>query len=375
MTAAHQLRLLAEDDQDIAADEVATPEERSARRRELLWAVFGRRKAAALFTVLRNDDALPEALSGNDLDLTVTRTGGVAEVVDYIQECACELGWAPVCVSRRAHMTAFSLVDLAATEAADALHIDVFDGLRALGVPLLTAEELTAESVVDTSGVRRLTERGRALATLVHHLANSGGLTKDKYVWEVADVLRRPDGRKWLLAETERVLGPRIASALQAREGRSALRRCSVARLLWVRVRAFSRAPAAAARAMRDYLAGQLPSLLAPPGLVGRPGSPADVLRGAALTPELACRIAPVSFLARTVRAREARTLNSAKHQRYVAGVWRRWTLARWLAPSLFLWLQAKRSRVVLVDRLPLVLRALRRLRSPAWLLPDPEDA
>jgi hypothetical protein len=375
MTAIHEPPIVVADDEDFAPDEVATPEERSARRRELLRAVFCRRKAAELFAVLRNDDALPDALSGNDLDLAVVHTGAVPAVVDYIQECGRELGWAPVCVSRRAHMTALSLVDLATAGSSDALHVDVFDGLRALGVPLLTAEELAAESVVDASGVRRLTERGRALATLVHHLANSGGLTKDKYVWEVADVLRRPDARAWLIAETGRVLGPRVAAALQAREGRSALRRCSVARLLGVRAHALRRAPAAGARAMRDYMAGQLPSLFAPPGLVGRPGSPAPLLDGVAMTPELACRIAPVSFLASTVRAPEAHTLNGAKHQRYVTGVWRRWTLARWLAPSLFLWLQAKRSRVVLIDRLPLVLRALRRLREPAWLLPDPEDA
>jgi hypothetical protein len=62
------------------------------------------------------------------------------------------------------------------------------------------------------------------------------------------------------------------------------------------------------------------------------------------------------------------RSLNGPKHQQCVESLWRSATILRWVAPSLFLWLQAKRNRVVVLERLPLALRGLRRLSPPAWL-------
>jgi hypothetical protein len=349
----------------------AVPDAEGDRRSELLRALFADRQAAALFIVLRNDEGLPTQLTGNDLDLAVTRSGTVAATVAQIRQRATELGWAAVCVSRRAHMTALSLVDMSAATPTEALHIDVFDGVRALGVPLLTAEELAAESAVTALGVRRLTDRGRALATLAHHLGNSGGLTKDKYLWELADALRRPADRAWLIASASRILGRGVGRALSDRTGRSELRRASAARLAAVRVHALRRAPGASLGAMAAYALGQLPSLVTPSGIVGRSGSPVAALGGAPWTAELACQIAPVSFVARTVRSGDARTLNSPKHQQYVTHVWRRWRVVRWLMPSVFLWVQAKRNRVVVLDQLPIALRALRRVQRPAWLLPE----
>jgi hypothetical protein len=104
-----------------------------------------------------------------------------------------------------------------------------------------------------------------------------------------------------------------------------------------------------------------------PAGIVGRRG---ELIRGVGLplTDTLACGVAPLAMLATTVRSHDVRSENSAKHRDYVAGIWSRGTLLRLILPSLFLWLQAKRGRIVVLDQLPLGIRITRAIARPAWI-------
>ena len=335
----------------------------------LLRALFAGDGAAARFVVLRNGELLPHAMAGNDLDVATLPGISPDQVVAFLVERARPLGWAPVCLSRRADMTAFSLVDLSASPPRDALHVDVFNGIRVHGVRLLPPELLAAESVV-RDGVRQLTPRARVLATLAHHAAASGALTKDKYLTELVELQEQPEERAWLLARTAEWLGHALVGELAAPGGPTALRTPS-RRRRWRVLASAARSPWGLARMMLRYCAGQLPSLVHPSGVVGRRGdrfgAPPHLFW---LSPELACRVSPLAMIASSVRAapEAVYTLNGAKHQRCITEIWRAATPLRLFAPSLFLWLQAKRNRIVVLDRLPLALRALRRVAAPVWL-------
>jgi hypothetical protein len=338
--------------------------------KRLLHAIFDGGDAAAWFVVLRNGEPLPDRLGGNDLDISVMPDRSMEEVVRFVRDRGRSVGWEAVCVSRRLHMMALSLVDLGDASAARAVHFDVFDGISSLGVRLVPPELLRAESRV-RDGVRELSDRGRVLSTVVHHIASSGALTKNKYAAELAAVLRDPGDRTWLLTNVHEVLGPKVAAELTNPAGISALRTFSRRRKLSARravLATAARHGESLVRVVTRYTAGQLPSMLRPPGVIGCPGDWITGLPGTRLTPELACRVAPLAALAPCVRSDEVWTLNSPKHAQHVKRTWMRLRLLRWTLPSLFLWLQAKRNRVVVVDRLPFSLRVLRRIARPQWL-------
>jgi hypothetical protein len=335
----------------------------------LLAAIFADARAAELFTVLRNGERLPHALAGRDLDVSTTPGHVPADVCAFLTERGRAAGWTAACISPRPHMTAFSLVTPAADGAEpDAIHFDVFAGITFACIPLVPPAILAGESVV-RDGVRMLGVRGRVLATLAHHLAWNGGLTKPKYRAELRGVLEIPADRAWLLARLRDLFGVEIAHEAcdPDRLGDDLDRRRRAVRMALL-ARNARAAPFETARAIARYSFGQLPSFARPPGLVARSG---ELLAdgGAPVDLSLACRIAPHGFAIDDVRSRAgARTRNGERYERTLARTWKRATLVRWLAPSLFLWYQAKRGRVVVVERLPLGLRLLRRFARPAWL-------
>jgi hypothetical protein len=108
-------------------------------------------------------------------------------------------------VSRRPHMTGFTLVRQGHA-GVDAVHFDVFDGISYVGLELCPPAVLYAESSV-RDGVRALSARGRALATVVQHLAWNGYLSKEKYRDELAEVLANPADGPWMRRRVGEVFG------------------------------------------------------------------------------------------------------------------------------------------------------------------------
>jgi O-antigen/teichoic acid export membrane protein len=342
--------------------------------RELLRRIFEGGEAAGLFTVLRNGEQLPEAMTGTDLDVSVRPGCSVGEVVEFLCRRGRALGWMPVGVSRRPHMTGFSLVKADGGASASAIHFDIFEGITYLGLPLLQPEALDTESIV-RGEVRQLSERGRVLATTVHHLAWNGALLKEKYRAELATVLARTGDREWLLGTVDGALGTPVSRELGKPQGLAGLGSgaTGLRRRVWLGLasRWFFPRPRLSLRSLATYLVGQLQSLRHPPGLIGSPGDPIPGLPGTPLTLQLACRISPHAAGATHVRTPSAmvRTLNGPRYERSTARLWRAWTPLRWLLPSLFLYLQAKRNRIVVLDRLPFAIRWLRtRADPPGWL-------
>jgi hypothetical protein len=340
----------------------------------LLEALFEGETSAALFTVLRNDELLPDDLSGVDLDVCRMPGASLEEILRHITATARSVGWGTVCVSRRPHMIGFSLVSLEDGVQNQAVHLDVFDGISFWGMPLISPELLASESGVHR-GVRQLSNRGRVLATAVHHLAWVGGFHKTKYRQEVAELLANPAERRWFLDRVRESLGTRIAADLENPAAFDALTshppRRRFKTLLMVLGTCVKQRPLSSLKAMANYFLGQIPSALHPPGCVGSPGDFVAGAPGRGLSLELACRLSPFGFGAKSVWAgpAAAMTLNGAGYERWLRTMWSRWTPLRWLAPSLFLWLQAKRNRVVVLDRLPLGIRLLRaRSRRPTWI-------
>jgi len=361
---------------DIRVSELAdhAPAHEDATR-DVLGAIFRGDAAGRLFIVLRNGEDLPERQSGNDIDVTLRPGVSLETVVAFISARAREVEWVPLCVSRRRRTAGFSIVDARSESAGAAIHFDVFDGISAFGIPLIPTTLLAAESVV-RDNVRQLNPRGRALATIAHHVGCSGALTKDKYVSELATVLARPADRAWLVENAKRMLGARVASELQvgvATDSQHPLRKRSRARQLASLWTAAQRAPdgmSVVLRGIWSYLSAQLPSLLQPPGLVGCRGERVRDLPQLVLNDTLACRVAPLAMIVDTVRSRAnaVRTENSDKHLRCITDIWAASVVLRWTVPSVFLWLQAKQGRVVVLRRLPLGLRLIRRVASPRWL-------
>jgi hypothetical protein len=337
----------------------------------LLHAFFDDGEAADLFIVLRNGELLPDDFAGNDLDISVLPGRTVEEVVRRLVAKAGAVGWQPICVSRRWQMTGLSLVSPGLPPLA--LHFDVFAGITGFGISLVTPEVLGAESEV-RSGVRQLSRRGRALATMAHHVVAAGMLSKPKYLDELRDVLVRPEDRAWLQAMTRHSLGAKLAACMEHPAAIDQLASPSWRRrvdALWGAARQGGRLRTRVVLpAVARYLRGQIPSLLRPPGVIGSAGDRIRDLPGFRLSPELACGIAPLAMIAAHARVKpeDVRTLNSAKHHRAIVRIWRSWTAVRWICPSGFLWLQAKRNRVIVLDRLPTIIRVLRRVAHPRWI-------
>jgi hypothetical protein len=349
----------------------ARPEVRT-NLRLLLCQVFAG-PAERYFIVLRNDETLPVGLSGTDLDVCVRPGRTPREVVDYLVASTGKLGWFPVGMSERPHMVGFTLIrqDTADVEA---IHFDVFNGISYLGIPLCPALVLDQESSI-RDGVRVLSDRGKALATLLHHMAWNGHLSKEKYRAELADVLTHPPDAAWVERHTAVAFGEPAAHRLLSSSSVSPLYHGTLSNRLKLAAAVVHRAaggnPFRPARQIMAYWAGQWSSFRFPPGLVGTVGDRYPEWPNLRLTEELACSIAPHGCAAPSARAQSRRvhTLNGPRYQRATCGSWKRWTPVRWLLPSVFLFYQAKRNRVVVLsNRLPIGLRILRHLRAPAWV-------
>lgn len=344
----------------------------SAERAALLHRIFDG-PAESLFMVLRNDEQLPAALSGTDLDVCVCPDTSPEETLAYLVAAGKELGWSAVTVSRRPHMIGFSLVRQAC-EQADAVHFDVFNGITYLGLPLCGPATLFAESSVD-NGVRRLSPRAKALATVAHHLAWNGYLSKEKYRTEFTEISRMPTDRAWLRSCLIDMFGAPTADALLSPSGLSRLARPTLSGRISIAAaltrRSAAKGIALSSRQVVGYWRAQFSSLRSPPGLVGRVGDALPDVPELRLTSELACAISPHGCTAPSVRCRSSRvrTLNGPRYQGTTSRTWARWALLRWTMPSLFLLYQVKRNRViVLSSRLPLGLRVLRHRAKRQWI-------
>lgn len=324
------------------------------------------------FMVLRNDEALPDGLSGTDLDVCVCPGRRPAEVVGYLVDAASSVGWSAVTISRRPHMVGFGLVR-EGENGPDAIHFDVFNGISYLGIPLCEPSTLYRESTV-RDGVRVLSARAKALTTVTHHLAWNGYLSKQKYRDELAAVLGS-DG-EWLRSQLAEVFGSALTERICSRHGIEELATASVTSRLRISSalarRSFARwGVTEVVRRILGYWGGQLGSFRSPPGIVGLAGDQIRHLPLLALSPQLACGVSPHGCWAPSPRCHPSavRTLNGPRYQRTTSRAWRRWTLLRWTLPSFFLFYQAKRNRVVVLSaRLPLGLRLLRRVGRPAWI-------
>lgn len=346
----------------------------------LLAAVFAP-PAADTMIVLRNAEQLPAGLSGTDLDVASGPGLKPWHVADHIESRAREAGWVPVVRSTRAHMVAVSVArPPAETEPPVALHFDIFEGIRFLGLSLCPTAQLFAESVV-TSGVRTLTARGQVLATLAHHLAWNGGLRKQKYRKDLAQLLANPRDADWLRSRLEHIFGKRIAAEVTDPEAVAGLGQQRRLRKRRVRrellITSLRQRPVRTLGPLLRYLMGQVASFIHPPGLIGRSG---EGLLSLPFTLDLvlACQLSPHGMYAPHARAQPCvvATLNGPRYEESVRRLWARSRLLRWVAPSVFLWLQAKRGRVVVVDRLPWALVTLRAAGGrPRWLTqPELQD-
>lgn len=333
----------------------------SSLLRSLADAGFG-----SMAVVLRNGEELPYDLSGTDLDVSVLPGADPTDVVRLVDEVGRASGWMLVLENNRRHIAGTSLHHPAT---GTSVHFDVFDGVTAYGMPLLTAADLADETVVQ-DGFSVLTGRGETLVTLLHHLSWNGRLGKQKYSDDALGILA--DDPAWLRSRLDAVWGPEATSAVLADLAAGKLtesggsRRRRRRRLLWARARRLGLARAVLSYG--SYLGSQAESARRPAGVIATPG--ARLPSGLEVTTELACDIAPHSVAAPSVRSGSARVENR-NGDRYVSAVrstWDRWRVIRWITPSVFLWYLAKRGRIVILDELPALIRLGQR-RGWAWVV------
>jgi hypothetical protein len=269
-------------------------------------------------------------------------------------------------------MAAMTLVHL--SEPALAIHLDIFREVSFLSIPVLDAATLMVEAEV-RNDVRLLSKRAEVAATVIHRVLFGGTLNKEKYIEQVRDVLSDPADAAWLRDRVEGAIGAPIAAEVTDRRSLAGLRgdgeRRNRAAVGSVFRRSFLRRPLDTSVRVVRHMLGQVASTLRPPGVVGCPGDPFPELPCYGLTLHLASAISIYGLYQPSVRS-DAATLKTENEERYEEMLkrrWTRWAFLRWCLPSVFLWLQAKRAGIVLVDRLPLALRIARRLGiAPAWV-------
>ncbi len=324
------------------------------------------------FVALRNADTLPDRLDGRDLDVSVAPGVSLRDAARFVIQHGERAGWQVVVDSRRHHMAAVTLFH---PETRETLHFDLFKGITHLSNPLFTVEELWEESEV-VNDVRRLSHRMEVLATVVHRTVFGGTLNKQKYVEQLAEFVSDPRNRSWLAARVSRVLGPEFAVELTTPERVRELTRFGADRSARARKTFLSRrarrAPFSFAWDTVRYFAGQVGSMLFPPGFVGQPGDRVPALGSELLTLELACALSAYGFYVPSTRSRaeQIQTVNAPRFADMLKERWDYWGPLREWAPSVFLWFLAKRAAVVVVDRLPPLLALLRgsRVLCPRWL-------
>ncbi len=345
---------------------------RVGTRRELLRAIF-EDGASGLFIVLRNHETLPDEASGTDLDVVAMPGRTVGEVADHLIVSAARAGWQLVRMSQRPHTSALAFGTRRHDGRLDAFHFDVFRDIGYANVELISPVELASESFERAPGVRALSDRMRALATTVHHLTWSGRLSKAKYRDELSDALHGATHRSWTTSHLEYVFGRDVARQIgqlssEGRLGEEDRKRRSVFRLAAIR-RAFARRPRETGIAILRYIGSHLATLVSPAGIVGMagdrvPGADGDLR----LDLDLACGLSPHGFRVRSVRSNGIETLNGERYQNDLERVWMRTRVVRRVAPSAFLWVQAKRNRVVIVDEPPPMIALFRRLGLTSWV-------
>lgn len=330
------------------------------------------------FVVLRNSDLLPAKLSGTDLDLSILPGCTVDESVATLTTIARGEGWQRVLLSTRPHMTAVAFID---TEVSNghALHFDIFNGITAFGLPLISPQQLSRLTVT-RQGVTELSKRGTVLVTVLHHLAWTGCLSKERYRRELADFISNDDDRSWLSEQMTDRFGAKVAAEVTRRGRTEELANHAIKRRVRVAlgliVKAARRQPLATGRQVAEYLGGQIDSVLHPPGIVGLKGDPVPGVPSKKLSVGLACQIAPHGFYVPNARSQggSCQTTNGPRYESTVRSSWRRWSLIRWIFPSFYFWMCAKRGRVVVTERLPFSLLVLRRFtRRPSWLCAPPD--
>lgn len=320
------------------------------------------------FIVLRNHEGLPHTLTGSDLDLCVRHGLSLRDGLALIRKSASAVEWRVLRVTARPFFAGVALVPNNATNAAAALHFDIFDGIRFRNIPLLRPEDLEPE-VVSHHRYAYLTSRARTLVTLVHHLAWTGSLSKNKYLHEAAHVISQTGDRLWLEKQLAHVFGfsltTRIIASLAGADtvtnfngalpSRSFIRR----RVLW-QARERLGAPAVA-RAYAGYYYSQIPSLIRPSGGV--------VERGARhpnfpQTLEQAVNASPHSFFIPKANGhpRTAYTPGPTRYGSSIRAMLVRTRILRNISPTIFLWFMAKRGRFVFVDSIPPLLAAAHRV-------------
>ncbi len=329
---------------------------------------------ASPLIALRNADGLPDRLDGTDLDVVCAPGVSLSEARSFLRRCASSTGWRLLGLSNRFHMAAATFVHPGGK---NFLHIDVFRDLSVLGVPLISAEELYRDHLV-VNGVRRLSPRMETLVTVVHRTLHGGTLNKRRYRDQLRFCLESEDG-EWCRERLADILGVRVAQRLEdvavrdESQGEGWSRGNSTVSA--VISRRLVRAPWSTLTRLARYGAGQVTSFLRPPGLVGEPGAAVPQMPGLRVDLGFASGLSIYALSAPTVRAAPTSlaTMHPPRYLRMLRSRWKFWTPLRWILPSIFLWLHAKRSGVAIVDRLPGGLRLLRRAGlGRSWIAREP---
>ncbi len=313
---------------------------------------------------LRNDEGLPDRLAGTDLDLTIGAAQTLDGMTHRVGEIGRGLGWTPVFVNRRSYMVAMPLLG---PDGESAVHLDIFDGIGVWGCRLIEPGLLEQEA--RSGEVRSLSNRAVVLVTLVHHLCWNGGFTNPEYFSRLKTALA--SDRPWLEGELSRIFGRAFADQIcnapeDLATGRAGRRSRALVNVLG---RGLLRRPLATLRGLARYAGDHVRTLVRPTGLVAGPRA---VVPGTdhLLTLEVACRLEPHSFAVPHVQAAgsELRSANGERYEESLRSRWAKSARLRRLAPSLYLWFQAKRGEVIMLERLPRLLVLLAKVTKARWI-------
>lgn len=329
--------------------------------------------AARLFVVLRNGDRLPRYLDGTDLDVSTLPGVSLKDVYDHVVAAGRTVGWTPVCVSRLPHVIGMALIGRDANGQAHALHFDIFNAITYRNLVLCSKELLHAESLA-VGNVRQLTERGRVLATVAHHMAWNGYLSKQKYRDELGALIADERDGAWLKARLVEAFNESVAGELmdptQTAKLNEDFERRRRAADNAVFIRSFRESPVNFAKRLLPYAYSQLNAMLNPPGIVGAPGDAFPGDPDMELSLSLACEICPRAFACTRVQSPvgNEQTENGPRYEVILKRLWKRSSIWRTLFPSGFLWFQASRGRIAVVNELPALIRMLRKRANTNWV-------
>lgn len=314
------------------------------------------------FVALRDAESLPDTLSG-DLAVVCVPGTSLADARRFLRECGKAEEWRTIAINRRTRMMAVTVLHFR-TKAL--LRVDVVLDISVFGVPLLGPDLWLEESAVKND-IRRLSLRAETAVAVVQRVLHEGLLNKPKYLGQLRSGFASDD-EDWLRSTFRTAFGGKLGAELGDSDAGGGLAQVGSGRRARAILGALGprllRHPGRTVGGVLAYGAGQVRSMLSPGGLVGTPDDTVPGLPGQPLDLEFASRLSVDSVRAPGVRAPASslRTADEGRSTTKLANRWRFWTPLRWVSPSAFLWLQAKRFGVVIVDRLPVGLRLLRRL-------------